>query len=224
MAAQLAGMHPQTLRTYDRMGLVSPRRTAKRGRRYSARDIARAPADAAALQDEGINLEGIRRILAMQDEIDELRARVERADPAARRRSRRPWITPIHRRSHRRRASWSSRPANTSRSSWPPVSPERFVQSFERIRCRLRTSCSRKCRSDAFSTFGSPESFAYCLPETVRSKTARGKPGPGVGNLHSASYFQLIATERNSTNGHTMRQRLLCGAHAGAQQRTPHAS
>jgi hypothetical protein len=43
-------------------------------------------------------------------------------------------------------------------------------------------------------------------------ETARGKPGPGVGNLHSASYFQLIATERNSTNGHTMRQRLLCGA------------
>jgi hypothetical protein len=95
--------------------------------------------------------------------------------------------------------------------------PERFVQSFERIRCRLRTSCSRKCRSDAFGTFGSPESFAYCLAETVRSKTARGKPGPGVGNLHSASYFQLIATERNSTNGHTMRQRLLCGAHAGVR-------
>ena len=41
VAAQLAGMHPQTLRTYDRMGLVSPRRTAKRGRRYSARDVAR---------------------------------------------------------------------------------------------------------------------------------------------------------------------------------------
>jgi hypothetical protein len=95
--------------------------------------------------------------------------------------------------------------------------PERFVQSFERIRCRLRTSCSRKCRSDAFGTFGSPESFAYCLAETVRSKTARGKPGPGVGNLHSASYFQLIATERNSTNGHTMCQRLLCGAHAGVR-------
>jgi len=42
VAAQLAGMHPQTLRTYDRMGLVVPRRLAKRGRRYSARDIARS--------------------------------------------------------------------------------------------------------------------------------------------------------------------------------------
>jgi MerR family transcriptional regulator, heat shock protein HspR len=77
VAAQLAGMHPQTLRTYDRMGLVSPRRTAKRGRRYSARDIAKLRLIQRLSQDEGINLEGIRRILAMQDEIDELRAKVE---------------------------------------------------------------------------------------------------------------------------------------------------
>ncbi|MCW2810406.1 MAG: hspR [Friedmanniella sp.] len=76
VAAQLAGMHPQTLRTYDRIGLVSPRRTAKRGRRYSARDIARLRLVQRLSQDEGINLEGIRRILHMQDEIDELRARV----------------------------------------------------------------------------------------------------------------------------------------------------
>ena len=74
VAAQLAGMHPQTLRTYDRMGLVSPRRTAKRGRRYSARDIAQLRLIQRLSQDEGINLEGIRRILRMQDEIDELRS------------------------------------------------------------------------------------------------------------------------------------------------------
>jgi MerR family transcriptional regulator/heat shock protein HspR len=77
VAAQLAAMHPQTLRTYDRMGLVSPRRTAKRGRRYSARDIAKLRLIQRLSQDEGINLEGIRRILAMQDAIDELRAKVE---------------------------------------------------------------------------------------------------------------------------------------------------
>jgi MerR family transcriptional regulator, heat shock protein HspR len=77
VAAQLAGMHPQTLRTYDRMGLVSPRRTPKRGRRYSARDIARLRLIQRLSQDEGINLEGIRRILHMQDEIDDLRARAE---------------------------------------------------------------------------------------------------------------------------------------------------
>ena len=76
VAAQLAGMHPQTLRTYDRMGLVSPRRTPKRGRRYSARDIARLRLIQRLSQDEGINLEGIRRILGMQDEIDELRSHV----------------------------------------------------------------------------------------------------------------------------------------------------
>jgi MerR family transcriptional regulator/heat shock protein HspR len=77
VAAHLAGMHPQTLRTYDRMGLVSPRRTAKRGRRYTARDIARLRLIQRLSQDEGINLEGIRRILHMQDEIDELRARAD---------------------------------------------------------------------------------------------------------------------------------------------------
>ena len=76
VAAQLAGMHPQTLRTYDRIGLVSPRRTPKRGRRYSARNIAQLRLIQRLSQDEGINLEGIRRILVMQDEIDELRARV----------------------------------------------------------------------------------------------------------------------------------------------------
>ena len=69
-------MHPQTLRTYDRMGLVSPRRTPKRGRRYSARDIARLRLIQRLSQDEGINLEGIRRILHMQDEIDDLRVRI----------------------------------------------------------------------------------------------------------------------------------------------------
>jgi MerR family transcriptional regulator/heat shock protein HspR len=76
VAAHLAGMHPQTLRTYDRMGLVSPRRTAKRGRRYSARDIASLRLIQRLSQDEGINLEGIRRILVMQDELDNLRAQV----------------------------------------------------------------------------------------------------------------------------------------------------
>ena len=77
VAAQLAGMHPQTLRTYDRIGLVQPRRTPKRGRRYSARDITRLRLVQRLSQDEGINLEGIRRILAMQDEIDDLRNRLQ---------------------------------------------------------------------------------------------------------------------------------------------------
>lgn len=76
VAAGLAGMHPQTLRSYDRMGLVSPRRTAGRGRRYSARDIAKLRMIQRLSQDEGINLEGIRRILELESEVEELRARV----------------------------------------------------------------------------------------------------------------------------------------------------
>ena len=63
VAAQLAGMHPQTLRPTTGWASVSPRRTPKRGRRYSARDIARLRLIQRLSQDEGINLEGIRRIL-----------------------------------------------------------------------------------------------------------------------------------------------------------------
>nr|WP_231747491.1 MerR family transcriptional regulator [Auraticoccus cholistanensis] len=77
VAARLADMHPQTLRSYDRMGLVKPQRTRGRGRRYSRRDIARLRLIQHLSQMEGINLEGIRRILEMQDEIDRLRSRTE---------------------------------------------------------------------------------------------------------------------------------------------------
>lgn len=76
VAAQLAGMHPQTLRTYDRMGLVSPRRASGRGRRYSPRDIARLRLVQKLSQDEGVNLEGIRRILAMEAELEILRDQI----------------------------------------------------------------------------------------------------------------------------------------------------
>ena len=75
VAAELAGMHPQTLRTYDRLGLVSPGR-AGRARRYSARDIARLQEVARLSQEEGVGLAAIARIFAMQAEIAELRAQV----------------------------------------------------------------------------------------------------------------------------------------------------
>lgn len=76
VAAQLAGMHPQTLRTYDRMGLVSPRRTSGRGRRYSARNIAQLRLIQRLSQDEGVNLEGIRRILLLETELEEMRGQL----------------------------------------------------------------------------------------------------------------------------------------------------
>jgi len=66
VAAQLAGMHPQTLRQYDRLGLVSPGRTAGRGRRYSARDVAMLREVQRLSQDEGVNLAGIKRILELE--------------------------------------------------------------------------------------------------------------------------------------------------------------
>jgi len=72
-AAQLAGMHPQTLRQYDRLGLVSPQRARGRGRRYSPRDVAKLRLVQHLSQDEGINLNGIRRILDLSAELDVLK-------------------------------------------------------------------------------------------------------------------------------------------------------
>ncbi|WP_345433941.1 heat shock protein transcriptional repressor HspR [Actinoallomurus vinaceus] len=78
VAAQLSGLHPQTLRTYDRLGLVSPGRTAGRGRRYSMRDIVMLREIQRLSQDEGINLAGIKHILDLQRESDALRTEVAR--------------------------------------------------------------------------------------------------------------------------------------------------
>jgi len=75
-AAQLTGLHPQTLRQYDRLGLVSPKRTAGRGRRYSDRDIERLREVQQLSQEEGINLAGIRRILALERRLERLTAEV----------------------------------------------------------------------------------------------------------------------------------------------------
>ncbi|MDO5672597.1 MAG: MerR family transcriptional regulator [Actinomycetaceae bacterium] len=73
MAAHFADMHPQTLRQYDRMGLVVPARTAGRGRRYSLRDIERLREIQQLSQEEGINLAGIARIIALENELEQLR-------------------------------------------------------------------------------------------------------------------------------------------------------
>jgi MerR family transcriptional regulator, heat shock protein HspR len=72
VAADLAGMHPQTLRTYDRLGLVRPRRTVGGGRRYSQHDIELLVRIQRLSQEEGINLSGIRRILDLEREVEML--------------------------------------------------------------------------------------------------------------------------------------------------------
>jgi MerR family transcriptional regulator/heat shock protein HspR len=76
VAAQLAGMHAQTLRQYDRLGLVTPGRTGGGGRRYSARDVALLREVQRLSQDEGVNLAGIKRIIELESHVDALRARV----------------------------------------------------------------------------------------------------------------------------------------------------
>ena len=76
VAASLAGLHPQTLRQYDRMGLVSPARTSGRNRLYSIRDIWRLR-QVQDLGDEGVNLAGIEQILELQTEVEMLRERID---------------------------------------------------------------------------------------------------------------------------------------------------
>lgn len=78
VAASLADMHPQTLRGYDRLGLVVPSRARGRGRRYSLRDVARLRHIQYLSQEEGVNLEGIRRILELENQIEGLHTQVER--------------------------------------------------------------------------------------------------------------------------------------------------
>jgi MerR family transcriptional regulator/heat shock protein HspR len=76
VAAELAGVHPQTLRIYERKGLVSPQRTSGNTRRYSEEDIERLRA-IGALTDEGVNLAGVKRIIEMQNELDRMRRQME---------------------------------------------------------------------------------------------------------------------------------------------------
>ena len=75
IAAQLSGLHPQTLRQYDRLGLVSPSRIDGRNRLYSLRDIARLR-EVTRLSNDGVSLAGIMRILELERENDMLRSRL----------------------------------------------------------------------------------------------------------------------------------------------------
>lgn len=81
VAAELAGMHAQTLRTYDRLGLVRPQRTSGGGRRYSQHDVELLREVQRLSQDEGVNLAGIKRIIELTNQVEALQARlVELAD------------------------------------------------------------------------------------------------------------------------------------------------
>jgi MerR family transcriptional regulator/heat shock protein HspR len=75
VAAELAGVHPQTLRIYERKGLLNPKRTAANSRRYSERDIERLR-EIQELTAQGVNLAGVRRIMELDREVDALQQRV----------------------------------------------------------------------------------------------------------------------------------------------------
>lgn len=90
VAAELAGMHAQTLRTYDRLGLVTPQRTSGGGRRYSSRDVDLLREIQRLSQEEGVNLAGIKRIIDLSNQVEALQQRVrELTDEVAASRNRR---------------------------------------------------------------------------------------------------------------------------------------
>ena len=77
VAAELAGMHAQTLRTYDRLGLVSPDRSSGGGRRYSQHDVDLLREVQRLSQDEGVNLAGIKRIIELTNQVAALQSRLK---------------------------------------------------------------------------------------------------------------------------------------------------
>ena len=80
VAAELSGMHPQTLRQYDRLGLVQPGRTGGGGRRYSQRDVALLREVQKLSQDEGVNLAGIKRIIGLEQLVADLQERISQLE------------------------------------------------------------------------------------------------------------------------------------------------
>jgi MerR family transcriptional regulator, heat shock protein HspR len=88
VAAELAGVHPQTLRIYEREGLVRPKRTTSNARRYSERDIQRL-LEIKRLTSDGMNLEGVRRVIELSQQIERLQATVAALEAELRTQARR---------------------------------------------------------------------------------------------------------------------------------------
>jgi MerR family transcriptional regulator, heat shock protein HspR len=85
VAAELVGMHPQTLRIYEQKGLVNPQRTAGNTRLYSDADVERLRLIQRLTTDWGLNLAGVERVLHMEDELERLRTHMERMEQEMRR-------------------------------------------------------------------------------------------------------------------------------------------
>jgi MerR family transcriptional regulator/heat shock protein HspR len=109
VAAELAGVHPQTLRIYEREGLVRPKRTTSNARRYSERDIQRL-LEIKRLTSDGMNLEGVRRVIELTQQIERLRAAVAdlEADLRAQTRRHRQEVEAVRRSARRDLVPYSS--------------------------------------------------------------------------------------------------------------------
>ena len=118
VAARMAGMHPQTLRQYDRLGLVQAQRTAGGGRRYSARDVALLREIQRLSQDEGVNLAGVKRVIELEQLTYRLQQRLEEMESEldhARRR-----LAEYEALGYPRRDLVPTRPAQTALVVWKP--------------------------------------------------------------------------------------------------------
>ena len=80
VVADLSGMHPQTLRMYERRGLIEPKRTQGNSRRYSEEDVARLRRISELTQEHGLNLAGVRIVMDLERQVEELRKRLERSN------------------------------------------------------------------------------------------------------------------------------------------------
>ncbi len=110
VAAELADMHPQTLRQYDRLGIVSPSRAPGKSRRYSQRDVKRLR-EVQRLSQEGVSLEGIKRILQLENQVAALQNRVAELTEEARPAAAAAGLPHLRRRGGRRRRHAGPRPA-----------------------------------------------------------------------------------------------------------------
>ena len=114
VAAELAGVHPQTLRVYERKGLLDPSRTQGGSRRFSEQDLDRLRL-IQGLTNEGLNLEGVRRVLELQDEVARLQRELETTRAAAR-----EAVAVTHRQYRRDLVPLSQLPVPTRTTRRPP--------------------------------------------------------------------------------------------------------
>ena len=114
VAAELAGVHPQTLRVYERRGLLDPSRTQGGSRRFSEQDLDRLRL-IQGLTNEGLNLEGVRRVLELQDEVARLERELEATRAAAR-----EAVAVTHRQYRRDLVPLSQLPVATRTTRRPP--------------------------------------------------------------------------------------------------------